>query len=51
MALPIAGSPDGLLHWAGTETATDHAGYIEGAIDSGLRVAQEVAQALGVELG
>lgn len=57
MALPVAGTLDGLLplpftpvgdiHWAGTETASDHAGYIEGAIESGLRVAQEVEQALG----
>ena len=56
MALPIAGTLDGFLpwpatpvgdiHWAGTETASDHPGYIEGAIESGLRVAQEVAQAL-----
>ncbi|MEW2481278.1 NAD(P)/FAD-dependent oxidoreductase [Mycobacterium sp. NPDC049093] len=56
MALPIAGTLDGLLpwpfepvghiHWAGTETASDHAGYIEGAIESGTRVAQEVTQAL-----
>lgn len=55
-ALPIAGTLDGLppwvfepvgdIHWAGTETASDHAGYIEGAIESGTRVAQEVAQAL-----
>ncbi|MFV8053439.1 flavin monoamine oxidase family protein [Mycobacterium sp. 48b] len=56
MALPVAGALDGLLplpstpvgdiHWAGTETASDHPGYIEGAIESGLRVAQEVTQAL-----
>ncbi|TMS52608.1 FAD-dependent oxidoreductase [Mycobacterium sp. DBP42] len=58
MALPVAGVPGGLLplpstpvgdiHWAGTETAGDHPGYIEGAIESGLRVAQEVAEALTV---
>lgn len=56
MALPIAGTLDGLLpwpfepvgdiHWAGTETASDHAGYIEGAIESGVRVAREVEQTL-----
>ncbi len=61
MALPIAGTLEGLLplpftpvgdiHWAGTETAIDHPGYIEGAIESGLRVAQEVAQALPVTTG
>lgn len=56
MALPIGGTLEGLLplpsapvgniHWAGTETASDHPGYIEGAIESGLRVAHEVVQAL-----
>ncbi|WP_353653704.1 NAD(P)/FAD-dependent oxidoreductase [Mycobacterium sp. DL99] len=61
MVLPIAGTLEGLLplpstpvggiHWAGTETSSDHAGYIEGAIESGLRVAQEVAQALSVAAG
>lgn len=61
MVLPIAGSLDGLLplpsapigniHWAGTETASDHPGYIDGAIESGIRVAQEVARALSVEVG
>ncbi|MGA5536956.1 FAD-dependent oxidoreductase [Mycolicibacterium nivoides] len=61
MALPIAGSLEGLLplpsepvgdiHWAGTETATDHPGYIEGAIESGVRVAHEVARALSVIAG
>lgn len=55
-ALPVAGTLHGLLplpstavgnlHWAGTETAADHPGYIEGAIESGLRVAQEVTRAL-----
>ncbi|WKG05130.1 FAD-dependent oxidoreductase [Mycolicibacterium sp. HK-90] len=57
MALPVAGTMDGLLplpaapvgdiHWAGTETASDHAGYIEGAIESGLRVAHEVVTSCG----
>jgi len=28
--------------WAGTETASEHAGYIEGAIESGERAAREV---------
>ncbi|MED5812451.1 NAD(P)/FAD-dependent oxidoreductase [Mycolicibacterium sp. 050232] len=61
MALPIAGTLGGLLpwpcepvghiHWAGTETASDHAGYIEGAIESGLRVAHEVTQALAATAG
>jgi monoamine oxidase len=38
--------PIGPLHWAGTETATEWAGYIEGAVQSGERVAAEVAEAL-----
>ncbi|HEV2373695.1 MAG TPA: flavin monoamine oxidase family protein [Streptosporangiaceae bacterium] len=36
----------GLLHWAGTETATDWSGYMDGAVQSGKRAASEVAQAL-----
>ncbi|MCV7082954.1 FAD-dependent oxidoreductase, partial [Mycolicibacterium insubricum] len=32
---------------AGTETATEHPGYLEGAIQSGLRVAAEIIEALG----
>ena len=35
--------PVGPLHWAGTETATRWAGYIDGAIESGERVAREIA--------
>jgi monoamine oxidase len=34
--------PLGRVHWAGTETATRWTGYIEGAIRSGIRAAQEV---------
>ncbi|MDF3309939.1 NAD(P)/FAD-dependent oxidoreductase [Rhodococcus sp. T2V] len=44
---PVAATPIGPLHWAGTETASEHAGYIEGAIESGQRVALEVIGALG----
>ena len=33
------------LHWAGTETATRWSGYIDGAISSGVRAAEEVARA------
>lgn len=43
---PISAEPVGHVHWAGTETASEHAGYIEGAIESGERVAREVAGAL-----
>ena len=34
--------PCGRIHWAGTETATEWMGYIEGAIQSGERAAKEV---------
>jgi monoamine oxidase len=34
--------PHGRIHWAGTETSTRWMGYIEGAIRSGERVAEEV---------
>lgn len=52
MAIPEIGTTEGLMpmpherflnvHWAGTETAAEHAGYIEGAIESGQRVAREI---------
>ncbi|MEI5102691.1 FAD-dependent oxidoreductase [Streptomyces sp. PmtG] len=35
-------TPVGRVHWAGSETATQWAGYIEGAIRSGERAADEV---------
>ncbi len=35
-------APCGRLHWAGTETATEWMGYLEGAIQSGQRAAEEV---------
>jgi monoamine oxidase len=35
--------PCGRIHWAGTETAVEWAGYIEGAVRSGTRAAKEVA--------
>ncbi len=38
--------PCGRLHWAGTETAMTWAGYMDGAVRSGERAAQEVLQAL-----
>ncbi|WP_062998251.1 flavin monoamine oxidase family protein [Nocardia mikamii] len=43
---PIGAEPVGHIHWAGTETAGEHAGYIEGAIESGERAAREVLAAL-----
>lgn len=44
--LPMPHEPIGNLHWAGTETAQEHPGYLEGAIQSGERVAHEVASTL-----
>ncbi len=38
--------PVGLVHWAGTETATRWSGYIDGAISSGERAAAEVLERL-----
>ncbi len=34
--------PVGPIHWAGTETASEWAGYMDGAVDSGYRAAAEV---------
>ncbi|KFG98191.1 hypothetical protein GQ56_0106000 [Burkholderia paludis] len=34
--------PFGRIHWAGTETATECIGYFEGALESGIRAANEV---------
>jgi len=34
--------PVGRIHWAGTETATDWMGYMDGALQSGIRVAAEI---------
>lgn len=39
-------TPIGRIFWAGTETATRWMGYIEGAIESGVRVAEEVQSVL-----
>jgi monoamine oxidase len=39
---PILREPVGLVHWAGTETATVWSGYMEGAIQAGQRAAAEV---------
>lgn len=45
---PALREPVGAVHWAGTETATEWCGYLEGALASAERAAAEVAQALGV---
>jgi monoamine oxidase len=40
-------APVGRLHWAGTETATEWNGYMDGALQAGKRAAREVMAALG----
>ena len=44
--VPLPYTPVGDLHWAGTETARDHPGYLDGAIEAGRRAATEVFEAL-----
>jgi monoamine oxidase len=39
-------APVGLVHWAGTETATEWTGYFEGALESAERAVREVMRAL-----
>ncbi|GAA11300.1 flavin monoamine oxidase family protein [Gordonia alkanivorans] len=43
---PALRRPIGPLHWAGTETATRWPGYIDGAAESGHRVAMEITSTL-----
>jgi monoamine oxidase len=43
---PALREPVGAIHWAGTETATEWTGYMDGAIQSGERAAREVLAAL-----
>lgn len=38
--------PVGRIHWAGTETATEYCGFMEGAVQSGERVAKEIGARL-----
>ncbi|KAJ4339804.1 hypothetical protein N0V87_003004 [Didymella glomerata] len=40
--MPMPHERIGDVHWAGTETAAEHSGYIEGAIESGQRAAREI---------
>lgn len=42
---PALRTPCGRIHWAGTETAERWVGYIDGAIESGERVAREIVDA------
>ncbi|SIR89974.1 flavin monoamine oxidase family protein [Williamsia sterculiae] len=44
---PVEHTPAGRIHWAGTETAAEHAGYVEGAIESAERVVTELVRTLG----
>lgn len=39
-------TPIGPLHWAGAETATEWSGYMDGAVQSGDRAADEALAAL-----
>jgi monoamine oxidase len=39
---PALRAPIGPIHWAGTETATEWAGYFEGALQAGERAADEI---------
>jgi monoamine oxidase len=39
-------APCGRVHWAGTETALEGCGYIDGAVESGARAAREVSARL-----
>lgn len=43
---PLLRTPVGPLHWAGTETADEWTGFLDGAVRSGQRAATEVAAAL-----
>ncbi|MDY7101863.1 MAG: flavin monoamine oxidase family protein [Actinomycetota bacterium] len=42
-------TPHGAVHWAGTETAEVWNGYLDGAVSSGERAAEEVASALAAD--
>ncbi|MGB3482008.1 MAG: NAD(P)/FAD-dependent oxidoreductase [Mycobacterium sp.] len=44
--LPMPAAPTGDIHWAGSETADQHPGYLDGALESGKRAACEVIEAL-----
>jgi monoamine oxidase len=43
---PALREPVGVIHWAGTESATEWCGYLEGALEAGDRAAAEVCDAL-----
>jgi monoamine oxidase len=41
---PALREPVGRIHWAGTETAERWMGYVDGAIESGIRAAAEILE-------
>mgnify|MGYP006272072977 CR=1 FL=1 len=47
---PVLARPqwDGRLLWAGAETARDHPGYLDGAIEAGRRAAQQTLESLSI---
>ena len=45
-SFPHLRKPEGRIHWAGTETATEWIGYMEGAIQAGERAADEIQRRL-----
>jgi len=42
--------PEKRIHWAGTELARESIGYMDGAVESGIRVASEVSSRLRGEI-
>lgn len=42
----LLSQPHGLIHWAGTDLARRHRGYMDGAVESGLRAAAEIINTL-----
>jgi monoamine oxidase len=44
--VPMPCVPVGAIHWGGSETASEHPGYLDGAIEAGRRAAAEVIAAL-----
>lgn len=45
----VAAVPCGRIHWAGTELATRHAGFMDGAVSSGRRAAAEVLERIALD--
>lgn len=48
---PMPHAPTGRLHWAGSETAEGHPGYLDGAVEAGERAAAEVIAAMSASSG